>query len=121
MRIRNLTPHISILFSGFACSQFCYYPGGITSAQGHRPCDEHAFTSLCCPIGWACFSNKLCVVTDANAVNHTAAAGDTIRGTCADPQWNTAVCGDFCLSELQRVHEFMMTTRTDSSRRACEG
>jgi hypothetical protein len=99
MRIHNLTPLLSILFSQFARSQYCYYPGANAQAQGHRPCDAHAVTSLCCPIGWACFSNKLCVVTDANAVNHTAAAGTSIRGTCTDPRWNSTVCGDFCLSE----------------------
>jgi hypothetical protein len=99
MRIRNLTPLAAISFSQAASGQFCYFPGANAQAFDHRPCDAYAVTSLCCPMGWTCFSNKLCVVTDASAVNQTTAVGTAIRGTCTDPQWNSTVCGNFCLSE----------------------
>jgi hypothetical protein len=110
MRIRTFTPLFTFVFLQSAQSQ-CYYPGANAVAPNHYPCDGYAVTSLCCPTGWACFSNKLCVVTDANAVNRTVATGTTIRGTCTNPRWNSTVCGDFCLSELQpSVRRLLRTT-----------
>jgi hypothetical protein len=80
----------------------CYYPGppvtGGTLAANFTPCDPFAFTSLCCPSGWTCFSNNLCVVTDPN-VDVGSPLGTAIRGACTNPQWNTTACGDFCRSK----------------------
>jgi hypothetical protein len=94
---------LSTLLSRSVLTQFCYYPGENAQAPDHRPCDQYAQTSLCCPIGWTCFSNKICVVTDASAINNTEPVGRTIRGTCTDPTWNETVCGDFCLSGFQMI------------------
>ena len=76
----------------------CYYPGpGLSWASTQHPCDLHSEISLCCPTGWTCFSNKLCIATDPHAAN--AAVGSTRRGTCTNPQWDEETCGDFCLED----------------------
>jgi hypothetical protein len=96
----------SVVFSTivlpFALSQnnpagTCYYPSGSVAA-GFSPCDPTAFITQCCPTGWTCFSNSLCVVTDPRTVNSTVSLGTTIRSTCTNPKWNNAICGNFCLS-----------------------
>jgi hypothetical protein len=77
---------------------YCYYPGSNSgTAQNDRACDPHAETSMCCPVGWTCMSNKICEVTDGTLA--LAAVGSIRRGTCTDPAWNETVCGDFCTSE----------------------
>lgn len=76
----------------------CYYPGGMW-ADDQFPCDKYAYTSLCCPTGWTCFSNKLCIATDPSVVSSDLQLGTAIRGTCTNPLWNNNACGDFCLGE----------------------
>lgn len=76
----------------------CYYPGGAW-AKDQFPCDKYAYTTLCCPTGWTCFSNNLCIATDPSVVSSDLPLGTAIRGTCTNPQWNNTVCGDFCLSK----------------------
>jgi hypothetical protein len=84
------------LFYTYAEAQ-CYFPGGALASQ-QSPCDPYAYTTLCCPFGWTCFSNNLCIVTDLGAVNGDFPIGTAIRGTCTNPLWNNSECGDFCLS-----------------------
>jgi hypothetical protein len=79
----------------------CYYPGGAWASDQY-PCNKYAYTTLCCPTGWTCFSNNLCVATDPSVVSSDLPLGTAIRGTCTNPQWNDTVCGDFCLSKFER-------------------
>ena len=84
----------------------CYYPGGAW-AGGHVPCDPHAYATLCCPRGWTCFSNNLCVATDPSVILSEIAIGTSYRGACTNPNWNTSACGDFCLSKIvSRIFSF---------------
>ncbi|KAE8449200.1 hypothetical protein EG329_008367 [Mollisiaceae sp. DMI_Dod_QoI] len=76
----------------------CYFPGGAW-ANDSRPCDPYAITTLCCPIGWTCFSNYACVVTDLSVVGSSFPLGTTIRGACTNPLWNNGFCGSFCLND----------------------
>ena len=76
----------------------CYSPAG-TEAAGFFPCDPTAYITACCPMGWTCFSNSLCIVTDPHISNDSLALGTTIRAACTNPKWNNAVCGGFCLGE----------------------
>jgi hypothetical protein len=78
-------------------AQWCYFPGGEDKALQQYPCDPYAYTTLCCPLGWTCFSNNLCVVTDETAVGSAFPVGTALRGTCTNPYWDDTVCGDFCL------------------------
>ena len=84
----------------------CYFPGGDLAAN-YSPCDEYAYNSLCCLPGWACLSNKLCVVTDSSPGNVEFPIGTSIRGTCENPNWNATACGDFCLG-TKRFHELLL-------------
>lgn len=83
------------IFSNMAC----YYPGGMWAA-GFYPCDPTAVTSLCCPQGWTCMSDGRCLVTSPGTANATNPVGTSYRGTCTNPQWDAAKCGNFCLGEL---------------------
>ncbi|KUJ08554.1 uncharacterized protein LY89DRAFT_690989 [Mollisia scopiformis] len=76
----------------------CYYPGRAW-ANDSRPCDPYAITTQCCPIGWTCFSNFACVVTDLTIVGSSFPLGTTIRGSCTNPLWNDGFCGGFCLDD----------------------
>ena len=85
---------------GCAKAQICYFPGTTASediASQQYPCDPYAYTTLCCPLGWTCFSNHLCVVTDEAAVGGDYSVGTALRGACTNPLWNDSVCGNFCL------------------------
>ena len=82
----------------------CYFPGGAL-ALGQYPCDAFAYTSFadtsfCCPEGWTCFSNSVCVVTYPGTASEGLPIGTSIRGTCTDPSWSNVTCGDFCLGEF---------------------
>lgn len=86
----------------------CYFPGGVQRAFGWEPCVDFVEQSICCPTGWTCFSNKLCVATDPSVVNSTVPLGSTRRGACTNPSGNTTVCGDFCQSAC-RVERTVLT------------
>ncbi|KAF2454367.1 hypothetical protein BDY21DRAFT_374254 [Lineolata rhizophorae] len=76
----------------------CYFPGG-QWAEDFYPCDIYAYpTTLCCPSGWTCFDDALCIITDEAASNSSFPMGTTYRGTCTNPEWDNDVCGDFCLN-----------------------
>jgi len=76
----------------------CYYPGGKWAAE-FLPCDPTANVSLCCPSGWTCMSDLLCVMTQPNTANNTYPIGTTYRGTCTNPLWDDQACGDFCTND----------------------
>lgn len=83
----------------------CYFPPEIEGQLGfqateQKPCDAFAEVTLCCPLGWTCFSNKLCVVTDSTAVGDMWPLGTALRGTCTNPEWDNTACGNFCLSKF---------------------
>ncbi len=84
----------------------CYYPGGAW-AGNQFPCDKYAYATLCCPTGWTCFSNNLCIATDPSVISSDLPLGTAIRGTCTNPQWNDTACGDFCLSKSERKEEYV--------------
>src|SRR5436190_19615456 len=79
----------------------CYFPSG-DIAQDHIPCNPFAFTSLCCPQGWTCFSGGICVITDLSKYPSGVSIGATIRGSCTNPQWDRSACGSVCLSKCAR-------------------
>jgi hypothetical protein len=74
----------------------CYTPHGDYVHDQH-PCDDHSQVSSCCPTGWTCFSNNLCIVTSPSV--DSAAIGTTSRGTCTNPSWDEEACGNFCLGK----------------------
>ncbi|ORY07297.1 hypothetical protein BCR34DRAFT_27717 [Clohesyomyces aquaticus] len=74
----------------------CYSPNG-ARAPGYFACDPTAYITSCCPKGWTCYSNSMCVVTDPSTANSSYPIGTSIRGTCTNPVWNNAICGDYCL------------------------
>ncbi|CZR53886.1 uncharacterized protein PAC_03768 [Phialocephala subalpina] len=88
LRVRN---HVAAFFiSLYGISKIegqelgqCYFPGGAWD-NSSRPCDPYAITTLCCPIGWTCFSNYACVVTDSSIVGSSFPLGTTIRGSCSE-------------------------------------
>jgi len=73
-----------------AVSAICYFPNGFTTPQ-NVPC-ENNHDSPCCPPGYACLSNGLCVKTDAT--NETVGY---IRGSCTDKSWRSSYCPNFCV------------------------
>ncbi|KAK0709427.1 hypothetical protein B0T26DRAFT_721482 [Lasiosphaeria miniovina] len=77
----------------------CYYPGG-EPALGFFPCQAfNAPVSSCCPAGWTCFSNALCIATtDSNSFPNLT-LGAVQRGACTNPAWNNNICGSACLDD----------------------
>ncbi|KAK4175286.1 hypothetical protein QBC36DRAFT_190294 [Triangularia setosa] len=76
----------------------CYFPGEV-HALGYYPCQPFgAEISLCCPQGWTCFSNALCVATTETKSFPNITLGEVQRGACTSPGWNNAVCGGVCLA-----------------------
>jgi len=73
------------------------------------PCDPYAYIIACCPLGWTCMSNLICVITDPNYSNASFPVGTTIRGTCTNPAWNNTACGDFCLNEPSNQNTGLLT------------
>ncbi|KAK0708208.1 hypothetical protein B0H67DRAFT_332950 [Lasiosphaeris hirsuta] len=75
----------------------CYYPGG-DLALGYFPCEtEAAPISSCCPEGWTCFSNALCIATTESDAFPNITLGAVQRGACTNRQWNNKICGSACL------------------------
>jgi len=82
----------------------CYYPGLQPSslgdpAPGYYPCDAHSYMSQCCPVGYTCLSNLLCVITDPRGANDTNPVGTIVRATCTNALWNNEACGDSCIGQ----------------------
>ncbi|KAK0739119.1 hypothetical protein B0T21DRAFT_285705 [Apiosordaria backusii] len=76
----------------------CYFPGEV-HALGYYPCQPFgAEISLCCPQGWTCFSNALCIATTETKSFPNITLGEVQRGACTKPGWNNAVCGGVCLT-----------------------
>ncbi|KAK3939066.1 hypothetical protein QBC46DRAFT_388728 [Diplogelasinospora grovesii] len=74
----------------------CYFPGG-GSALGYYPCAANAYISSCCPAGWTCYSNALCIATtDSNSFPNLT-LGAVQRGACTNPNWTNDICGSACL------------------------
>ncbi|KAK4666135.1 hypothetical protein QC763_406590 [Podospora pseudopauciseta] len=76
----------------------CYFPGEV-HALGYYPCQPFgAEISLCCPQGWTCFSNALCIATTETKSFPNITLGEVQRGACTSPGWNNALCGGVCLT-----------------------
>ncbi|KAK3316122.1 hypothetical protein B0H66DRAFT_479806 [Apodospora peruviana] len=75
----------------------CYFPGG-EPALGFYPCQAFdAPISSCCPAGWTCFSNALCIATTVSNSFPNLTLGAVQRGACTNPEWNNNICGGACL------------------------
>ncbi|KAM7204944.1 hypothetical protein V8F20_003406 [Naviculisporaceae sp. PSN 640] len=75
----------------------CYFPGG-APALGFYPCQAFdAPVSSCCPAGWTCFSNALCIATTNSNSFPNLTLGAVQRGACTNPKWNNNICGGACL------------------------
>lgn len=71
----------------------CYFANG-DLAEGYHACDVKSPVSSCCPSGYTCSSNALCVLTAPDL------APDTVsRGACTEPRWNGNSCGGNCLGK----------------------
>ncbi|KAK3401942.1 hypothetical protein B0T20DRAFT_126908 [Sordaria brevicollis] len=83
----------------------CYFPGG-EFAPGYFACQAfNAPVSSCCPAGWTCFSNALCIATTESNSFPNLTLGAVQRGACTNPQWNNNICGSACLDEENRKGE----------------
>jgi hypothetical protein len=90
---------LSLLFSHVALAAYdapCYNPAG-QLAIGYYPCDPTAYITNCCPQGYTCYSNSLCVVTNGSPSFPNLTVGTAVRGACTNPKWANAICGDYCL------------------------
>ncbi|KAK1759583.1 hypothetical protein QBC47DRAFT_357433 [Echria macrotheca] len=77
----------------------CYYPDQ-TVAGGFYPCIAYdAAYSACCPAGWSCFSNALCIATTPSPTYPNLTYGAVQRAACTAPQWANNVCGSICLDK----------------------
>lgn len=82
----------------------CYYPGG-QPALGFYPCQAFdAPVSSCCPAGWTCFSNRLCVATTNSNSYPNLTLGAVQRGACTNPKWDNEFCGGACLGRKIKLH-----------------
>lgn len=92
----------------------CYFPGG-EFAPGYFACQAfNAPVSSCCPAGWTCFSNALCIATTESNSFPNLTLGAVQRGACTNPQWNNNICGSACLGRSNygsRSDMRMSTTR----------
>ncbi|KAH7630214.1 hypothetical protein B0T09DRAFT_341247 [Sordaria sp. MPI-SDFR-AT-0083] len=80
----------------------CYFPGG-EFAPGYFACQAfNAPVSSCCPAGWTCFSNALCIATTESNSFPNLTLGAVQRGACTNPQWNNNICGSACLENENR-------------------
>ncbi|KAF8852028.1 hypothetical protein BDZ45DRAFT_750030 [Acephala macrosclerotiorum] len=88
---------LQILGQAGAASNSCYYPDG-SIASSDSPCNSTASAtdaSLCCPAGWACLSNSVCMSTpESTGYNPQAPAYG--RGSCTDQSWGSSACPYFC-------------------------
>ncbi|EAA28449.2 hypothetical protein GE21DRAFT_9281 [Neurospora crassa] len=83
----------------------CYFPGG-EFAPGYFACQAfNAPVSSCCPAGWTCFSNALCITTTESNSFPNLTLGAVQRGACTNPQWNNYICGSACLDNGNRKGE----------------
>ncbi|KAK1779671.1 hypothetical protein QBC45DRAFT_130264 [Copromyces sp. CBS 386.78] len=83
----------------------CYFPGG-EFAPGYFACQAfNAPVSSCCPAGWTCFSNALCIATTESNSFPNLTLGAVERGACTNPQWNNNICGSACLDGKNRKGE----------------
>ncbi|KAL4875610.1 hypothetical protein BJY04DRAFT_201425 [Aspergillus karnatakaensis] len=81
-----------LLFASFfqtsiAQSPPCFWPNG-NVAQDYEPCPN---TSVCCFVGEACLSNRLCYGAKYNIA---------YRGACTDQTWPEDECPHICHTEI---------------------
>lgn len=75
----------------------CYFANG-DPAKGYHTCDVKSPVSSCCPPGYTCSSNELCVLISPTSLEQPA-PGTVSRGACTEPRWNGNSCGGNCLGE----------------------
>ncbi|EMC93618.1 hypothetical protein BAUCODRAFT_246983 [Baudoinia panamericana UAMH 10762] len=86
-RLLKTLPSLSsllLLRSHGSLAQNCYYPNG-DLAHGDAPCSSNG--GACCPLNWACESNGLCYLGNADYYG---------RYTCTDQTWQASSCPGFC-------------------------
>ncbi|KAI7775021.1 hypothetical protein LA080_007447 [Diaporthe eres] len=75
----------------------CYFANG-DLAEGYYACDVNSPVSYCCPPGYTCSSNELCILTTRSSLEQPDSAPSTVsRGACTEPRWNGNSCGGNCL------------------------
>ncbi|KAG6361731.1 hypothetical protein INS49_009959 [Diaporthe citri] len=75
----------------------CYFANG-DQAEGYHTCDVKSPVSSCCPSGYTCSGNALCVLTTPSSLGQPDSAPGTVsRGACTEPRWNGNSCGGNCL------------------------
>ncbi|KAK0743801.1 hypothetical protein B0T18DRAFT_294079, partial [Schizothecium vesticola] len=80
----------------------CYLPssGPAVLAPGFFPCIPYNDpVGACCPAGWTCFSNALCIATTPSASFPNQTYGAVMRAACTNPKWDNSACGSFCLDD----------------------
>lgn len=77
----------------------CYFANG-DLAEGYHTCDVKSPVSSCCPSGYTCSSNELCVLTTRPSLEQPDSAPSTVsRGACTEPRWNGNSCGGNCFGK----------------------
>ena len=80
----------------------CYFPssGPAALAPGFFPCIPYnAPVGACCPAGWTCYSNALCIATTPSTYFPNQTYGAFRRAACTNPKWDNSACGSFCLGK----------------------
>lgn len=83
----------------------CYFANG-DLAVGYHTCDVQSPVSSCCPSGYTCSGDALCILTaQPPALEQPGLAPGTVsRGACTEPLWNGSSCGGNCLGEKTCPH-----------------
>lgn len=105
-RLATLLLLLPILLSRADPNAPCYFPssGPAAYAPGFFPCiPDNVAVGACCPAGWTCFSDALCIATTPSLSFPNLTYGVVKRAACTNPKWDNSACGSFCLG----THPFL--------------
>lgn len=72
----------------------CYLFNGTATSDEIQPCGGTPGHSACCPLGWACLSNGICMAPDDDPSN--LADATIYRVACTDSSWASLNCPRWC-------------------------